>query len=181
MLRLKELYVTATRERDGAFGARDEILAERDRLAAENQRLHEENSRMREVIQTSTSSTDSGYDGTSVSCDVTRNNSLSVADGFPGMVDPCGPIQEYGTQEPVTTHWQQSVWELCESRGFASDGAIQEAQALVKTDPTEQEVRRLSSAQLIAELPPIPMDYDDLALDFVLSCVYSKACMCQQH
>ncbi|KAF2160263.1 hypothetical protein M409DRAFT_70604 [Zasmidium cellare ATCC 36951] len=176
VLRLKELFVTASRERDGASSARDELLSERDRLFADNQKLLEENQRMREIIQSSSSSTDSGYEGTSVSCDVTRNNSLSVADGYPGMVvDPSGPIQEYGTQEPVTTHWQQSAWELCESRGFASDGALQETSPPIKTESTELDVRRFSSAQLVAELPPIQMDYDDLAMDFVLS--LERPCM----
>lgn len=175
VLRLKELFVTASRERDGASSARDELLSERDRLLADNQKLLEANQRMREIIQSSSSSTDSGYEGTSVSCDVTRNNSLSVADGYPGMVvDPSGPIQEYGTQEPLTTHWQQSAWELCESRGFASDGALQETSPPIKAESTELDVRRFSSAQLVAELPLIQMDYDDLALDFVLSYVVVK-------
>lgn len=174
VLRLKELYVTASRERDDAFHARDSLLSERDRLHAENQRLLKENQRMREVIQSSAPS-DSGYDGTSVSCDVTRNSSLSAADGYPGMVVP-GPYQEYGTQEPVTMQWQQSVWELCESRGFASDAALQEATPPIKTESTELDLRRMSSAQIISELPPIGMDYDELALDFVLSYVHRNQC-----
>lgn len=167
-MRLKELYVTASRERDGAFQARDEVFHERERLHAENQRLHEENQRMREVIQTSSSSTDSGYEGTTVSCDATRNSSFSAADGFPGIVVP-DPIQEYGTQGPVTTQWQESVWELCETRGFASDGALQATTPPIKTEQHELEMTRNTSTQLVTELPPIPMDYDELALDFVLS------------
>lgn len=165
--------MTASRERDGAFHARDEILSERDRLLAENRRLSEENQRMREVMQVSSSSTDSGYDGASVSCDATRNSSLSLADGYPGM-GVSDPTQQYGTQEPVINQWQQSVWELCESRGFASDAALQETiTPPMKTESGDMDLTQFSKAQIIAELPPIGMDYDELALDFVLSYVYN--------
>lgn len=154
-MRLKELFTQAARERDGAIQSRDEALRERDQLAEENQRLRE----MVQFSTSSTSGTDSGYDSLSVACDATRSSSLSNSDGFPSLT-AAAPVQGNAL----------SVWELSESRGFASDGIISQ-EPIVKVEPGVSSTRPVSdSAQVRLQQPSPPgMDYDELGLDFVLT------------
>lgn len=173
VMRLKELYVNSTRERDGAFKARDDATIEQDRLRVENHRLREENQRMREALQASNSSTDSGFDAMSVSCDATRKGSISTTDGFPGMVAPVN-IQELAAQNSLAESRRPSVWEECESRGFASDDVMREPPIKIERSTAQQGSTHISaqlSAQLTMQLPAAGIDYDELGLDFVLTYV----------
>lgn len=166
VMRLKELYVNSARERDAAFKARDEATGEQDRLRRENSRLHEENQRMREALQASNSSIDSGYETLSASCDATRTSSISTTDGFPGMVAPVN-LQELAAQNSLAESRRPSVWEDCESRGFASDDLMQDVPIKIERTTSRQGSTHIS-ADLTMQLPAIGIDYDELGLDFVL-------------
>ncbi|KAF7196830.1 hypothetical protein HII31_01748 [Pseudocercospora fuligena] len=167
VMRLKELFTQTAQERDAAVQARDVIAHERDQLREEVQRL-------KELVQISASSsgTDSGYDGISMTCDATRNSSLSTSDGYHGLLANA-PLQEVAATNAYTER-QESVWELSETRGFASDGASYQE----PTTKIEQQIRREDSTktlQLMRELAPIGVDYDELGIDFVLT--LEKPCM----
>ncbi|KXS95095.1 hypothetical protein AC578_9590 [Pseudocercospora eumusae] len=159
VMRLKELFTQSAQERDAAVQSRDVITHERDQLREEVQRL-------KEIVQISASSsgTDSGYDGISMTCGATRNSSLSTSDGYHGLLANA-PLQEVAAT---------SVWELSETRGFASDGASYQE----PTIKIEQHIRREDSTktlQLMRELAPTGVDYDELGIDFVLT--LEKPCM----
>lgn len=163
-MRLKELFTQTAQERDAAVQSRDVIAHERDQLREEVQRL-------KEIVQISASSsgTDSGYDGISMTCDATRNSSLSTSDEYHGLLANA-PLQEVAATNAYTER-QESVWELSETRGFASDGASYQE----PTVKIEQQIRREDSTktlQLMRELAPIGVDYDELGIDFVLTYVF---------
>ncbi|EME86965.1 uncharacterized protein MYCFIDRAFT_89771 [Pseudocercospora fijiensis CIRAD86] len=167
VMRLKELFTQTAQERDAAFQARDAIAHERDQL-------REEVLRLKEIVQISTSSsgTDSGYDGISITCDATRNSSLSTSNGYHGLLANA-PLQEV-TANNAYTERQESVWELSEAHGFASDGASYQE----PTIKNEQQIRReepTKTLQLMRELAPRGVDYDELGIDFVLT--LEKPCM----
>lgn len=64
---------------------------------------------------------------------------------------------------------QQNAWEMCETRGFNSDEALQ------NTPPIKMETREGSAhSSTGTAVPnqssaPAEIDYDELALDFVLT------------
>ena len=155
-MRLKELFTQASRERDGAVQSRDAALVERDQLREENQRL-------RDFLQqptNSTSGTDSGYDSMSWTCD--SGSSFSDVSGL--NLTANAPLQE------VADSRRPSLWEMAETRGFASDGPPMSDSPLIKFETT---MRREDSGRVLAklttELPAIQLDYDELGLDFVLT------------
>jgi len=166
--RLRELFVNTARERDAANQARDEAFKARDHLFEENQRL-------REALQmsTSTSGTDSGYDGiSSVSGMDTRANSISFSGGLPfhlsqAALPPAALMSEQ--QHPPQQEPQQNVWEISETRGFASDCAMQDTPP-IKTESREGSAQS-SAGTVIPHRPSAPaeIDYNELALDFVLT------------
>ncbi|CAK3792995.1 hypothetical protein DOTSEDRAFT_48335 [Lecanosticta acicola] len=164
VLRLKELFAGAARERDNAFSTRDQALQEAERLRQENQHLQTENQRMKEVIQSSSSSTDSGDDGMSVTCDATRNNSFSTTDGYPGMTAPVA------LQPGVT-----GILNLAASDGAALDGGRCSAKTEMVPLVKQESPASSSQLQLMTELQPVSINYDDLGLDFILS--LERPCM----
>jgi hypothetical protein len=157
VLRLKELFAQAARERDGAIQLRDEAVAERDKL-------REENSRLREYghISASTSIADSGYDSLSISwtCDTTRNSSISDASGLHSLTANATVQETIASPHLMIQQRHMSPWEIHETRGFASDDALM-AMATVKSEHSYEYSMQTSS--------PSQIDYDELALDFVLT------------
>lgn len=162
-MRLREEFARAARERELATHTRDDVLRERDILLERNRQLEEENQRLRDAVQLSSSSsgTDSGYDGMSVTCAATRTSSLSISDGFPTLTAPA-----LTNDVPSGLH-PQSMWELYETRGFASDDLTHSGQVL-KVDRKMDMTGDIVAAAIIKELPAIKMDYDEIGLDFVL-------------
>lgn len=162
LLRLKELFATASRERDSAVQTRDAALIERDQLREEVERL-----RSHLHYSAPSSGTDSGYETLSRTCENSRAGSVSNSDGFPSLTANA-PLQEtlavHGAL--VEQGRSASVWELSASRGFASDAVDQE----ITPVKLENNHRRASSVPMTIsqELPAPGLDYDELALDFVL-------------
>lgn len=167
-MRLKELFTQASRDKESAIQSRDQALIERDQLREENQRLKEQ--RLQEQIQPAISyaGTDSGYESMSWTCDATRTSSYSDASGFPSLTANA-PLQEVAARTPLADVRRTSVWDLEETRGFASDDPMPDL-PVVKVDSTVQDK---DSGQVIAklstELPAIELDYDELGLDFILT------------
>lgn len=163
--RIRELFVNTARERDAANQARDEAIKARDQLLEENQRLRE---MLQMSASTATSGTDdSGYDGISSSGVATRTNSLCTPLGS----FPCVPSQPLIPQPAPLVNQnqvQQNVWELSETRGFASDGPIQNSTTPIKVESREGSAQ-MSVDTIVPSQPPIEIDYDELALDFVLT------------
>ena len=166
VLRLKDLFTGAARERDNATSARDQAMREAERLRQENHQLHTENQRLKGLLPPSSVSTDSGYDGMSITCDATRNNSFSTTDGFAGMTAPVV------SQAPVGGIPTSAAWEDHEMRGFASDAPLQDG---LSSDPgsvgtlvKQESPSSATQVPLLKELQPISINYDDLGLDFVL-------------
>lgn len=143
-MRLKELFTQASRERDGAFQSRDVAFVERDQLREENQRL-------RDYLQQSanaSSGTDSGYDSMSWTCD----SGSSFSDNSGLNLTANAPLQQ------VADFQRPSLWQIAETRGFASDGPPMTDLTVIKAEST---MRRGDAA--------IQLDYDELGLDFVLT------------
>lgn len=156
VMRLKELFAQASRERDGALQSRDAAIVERDRLREENQRL-------KEYLQqpaNSSGGTDSGYDSMSISWTCDSGSSFSDSSGFPNLTANA-PVQE------VADSRRPSLWEIAETRGFASDGPPLDIVRIESTMRREDSGRVI--AKLTTELPAIQLDYDELGLDFVLT------------
>lgn len=123
-------------------------------------------------MSTSTSGTDSGYDGiSSVSGMDTRANSVSFTGGLSSHPSqtalPSAVLMSQQEQPPQQP--QQNVWEISETRGFASDGAIQNTPP-IKTESREGSAQS-SAGTVVPHQPSAPaeIDYDELALDFVLT------------
>lgn len=169
VMRLKELFVQTTRERDDAIQSRDAAMLERDRLREENLRLREH---VQPAAATSSAGTDSGYESMSWTCDATRANSFSDASGFPSMTANA-PLQEVADRAPLASTHRLSIWDTEETRGFASDGPLLD----VPTSQTIMACQRSSistapvTVKLAQELPAVELDYDELGLDFILTCV----------
>lgn len=161
VMRLKEIFTHATQERDAAIQLRNEIAHERDQLLDEVQRL-------KEIVQVSASSsgTDSGYEGISMNCDATRNSSLSTSDSFPCLMANA-PMQEMAARN-LYNERRENAWELSETRGFASDGASYQEPPIKSEHRTHRE-ESAQTLQMLRELAPSGVDYDELGLDFVLA------------
>lgn len=163
VMRLKELFTQATRERDGAIQSRDAALVERDQLLEENQR-------MREYIQPSNSSSgrDSGYDSMSWTCD----SGSSHSDTSGPNLTANAPLQEVADSHIALR--RASTRDMAETRGFAFDVPPSDSYT-IKVEDTMQRDHSNSAmtAQLPTELPAPPLDYDALGLDFVLTLVLS--------
>lgn len=163
VMRLKELFTQATRERDGAIQSRDAALVERDQLLEENQR-------MREYIQPSNSSSgrDSGYDSMSWTCD----SGSSHSDTSGPNLTANAPLQEVADSHIALR--RASTRDMAETRGFTFDVPPSDSYT-IKVEDTMQRDHSNSAmtAQLPTELPAPPLDYDALGLDFVLTLVLS--------
>lgn len=164
VMRLKELFAQATRERDGAIQSRDAALVERDQLLEENQR-------MREYIQPSNSSSgrDSGYDSMSWTCD----SGSSHSDTSGPNLTANAPLQEVADSHIALR--RASTRDMAETRGFTFDVPPSDSHT-IKVEDTMQRDDSNSAiiAQLPTELPAPPLDYDALGLDFVLTLVLSS-------
>lgn len=164
VMRLKELFAQATRERDGAIQSRDAALVERDQLLEENQR-------MREYIQPSNSSSgrDSGYDSMSWTCD----SGSSHSDTSGPNLTANAPLQEVADSHIALR--RASTRDMAETRGFTFDVPPSDSHT-IKVEDTMQRDHSNSAiiAQLPTELPAPPLDYDALGLDFVLTLVLSS-------
>ncbi|GIZ38052.1 hypothetical protein CKM354_000147800 [Cercospora kikuchii] len=177
VMRLKELFVQTTRERDDAIQSRDAAMLERDRLREENLRLREH---VQPAAATSSAGTDSGYESMSWTCDATRTNSFSDASGFPSMTANA-PLQEVADRAPLASTHRLSIWDTEETRGFASDGPMLD----VPTSQTIMACQRSSTStepitvKLAQELPAVELDYDELGLDFILT--LERPCMGHIH
>ncbi|KAF2208227.1 hypothetical protein CERZMDRAFT_107550 [Cercospora zeae-maydis SCOH1-5] len=153
VMRLKELFVQTTRERDDAIHSRDAAMLERDRLREENQRL-------REHVQpsaTSSAGTDSG---------VTAN----------------APLQEVADRAPLASTHRLSIWDTEETRGFASDGPTPDGANSTPPVMACQRSSNLAGSdtvKLAQELPAAQLDYDELGLDFILT--LERPCMGHIH
>ncbi|KAM3421313.1 hypothetical protein BST61_g1712 [Cercospora zeina] len=153
VMRLKELFVQTTRERDDAIQSRDAAMLERDRL-------REENVQLRGHVQpaaTSATGTDSG---------VTAN----------------APLQEVADRAPLASTHRLSIWDTEETRGFASDGPISDAPARdlpVVACPRSSNATASVTVTRAQELPAGELDYDELGLDFILT--LERPCMGHIH
>lgn len=80
------------------------------------------------------------------------------------------------TTAPPPQHRQQqqkphNVWEISETRGFASDEAFQDnisPLTNIKTESRENSAP-MSIDTVMPNQPPAEIDYDELGLDFVLT------------
>lgn len=131
-----------------------------------------------------TSGTDSEYDGISVAGAYTSTNSFSTpGGGFPSIVpsqQPIDPLHAAAVAAPTAVMGQaaHNVWAISETRGFASDGPIQNPNSPpIKVEPGEN-LTQMSIDTIVpnnnqtsaaAAATPVQIDYDELALDFVLT------------
>lgn len=116
------------------------------------------------MLQMSSSGTDSGYDGVSISGRDTRTNSAPFPARVPSITPhPPAPLAASASQ-PTQLH----AWELSENRGFASDGPVR-ISTPIKTESTEGSVQMFHGIDKQTQAASEEIDYDELALDFVLT------------
>ncbi|GIZ38051.1 hypothetical protein CKM354_000147800 [Cercospora kikuchii] len=153
VMRLKELFVQTTRERDDAIQSRDAAMLERDRLREENLRLREH---VQPAAATSSAGTDSG---------MTAN----------------APLQEVADRAPLASTHRLSIWDTEETRGFASDGPMLDvptSQTIMACQRSSTSTEPIT-VKLAQELPAVELDYDELGLDFILT--LERPCMGHIH
>ncbi|KJX93641.1 hypothetical protein TI39_contig4278g00015 [Zymoseptoria brevis] len=162
VMRLKEIFVNISHERDAASRARDDAISERNHLLDENQRL-----RSRLDMSASTNGTDSAYSGFPTSGLPTRTNSVCMSDE-PSKISPSTTFVGCAVPDESSNKPPGHAWEESQSRCAASSWTIVDAKPATETPSDSQPTPN-------ATILTAPIDYDELGLDFVLT--LERPCM----
>lgn len=156
VMRLKEIFVNISHERDAANRARDDAISERNHLLEDNQRL-----RSRLGMSASTNGTDSGYSGFPTSGRPTRTNSVCMSD-VPLKISPSTSSVGRAIPDESSDKPPGHTWEESQSRCAASSWTIVDAKPATDSPSDSQPMPN-------ATISTAPIDYDELGLDFVLT------------